>query len=144
MVRFRSHRQRRDVGAIAERNGGWIAGSAVITDPRACVSPPRTERSRDSRTRSPGSEVYVVRHASQRSDGQRFVFSTNQLIHANYYHIIYLSSARKMTRKEYLFKGEGAQGIAADVFYPEGDSSTTFPIGSWAIFTPLLAITGVG
>lgn len=35
-----------------------------------------------------------------------------------------------MTRKEYIFKGEGTEGIAADVFYPEGDSNTTFPIGS--------------
>jgi hypothetical protein len=49
-----------------------------------------------------------------------------------------------MARKEYIFKGEGNQGIAADVFYPDGDSSTTFPIGSWAIFTPLLAILLVG
>lgn len=35
-----------------------------------------------------------------------------------------------MARKEYIFKGEGSGGIAADVFYPEGDSATTFPIGS--------------
>jgi hypothetical protein len=49
-----------------------------------------------------------------------------------------------MARKEYIFKGEGAEGIAADVFYPEGDLSMTFPIGSWAIFTPLLAMTVVG
>ncbi|KAK7725537.1 hypothetical protein SLS63_008141 [Diaporthe eres] len=33
-----------------------------------------------------------------------------------------------MARKEYIFKGEGSGGIAADVFYPEGDSATTFPI----------------
>lgn len=38
-----------------------------------------------------------------------------------------------MARKEYIFKGEGSQGIAADVFYPEGDSATTFPIGSWKL-----------
>lgn len=35
-----------------------------------------------------------------------------------------------MARIEYIFKGEGTQGVAADVFYPEGDSATAYPIGS--------------
>ncbi|KAG6362496.1 hypothetical protein INS49_010728 [Diaporthe citri] len=33
-----------------------------------------------------------------------------------------------MARKEYIFKGEGSGGIAADVLYPDGDSATASPI----------------
>lgn len=48
-----------------------------------------------------------------------------------------------MARKEYIFKGQGAEGIAADVFYEEGDSATEFPIGSWAFWIFLLAMVCV-
>lgn len=51
---------------VAERNGGWITGSAAITDPRRVVSSPRTERSRDSTPDLPEFEVYVGRHVSRR------------------------------------------------------------------------------
>lgn len=44
-----------------------------------------------------------------------------------------------MVRKEYMFKGEGSEGIAADEFYPEGDSATAFPIGSRGMAGLLLA-----
>lgn len=47
----------------------------------------------------------------------------------------------KMSRKEYIFKAEGSEGIAADVFYPEGDSTTTFPLGSWERVA-ILTVTG--
>lgn len=48
-----------------------------------------------------------------------------------------------MARKEYIFKGQGAEGIAADVFYEERDSATEFPIGSWAFWILLLAMVCV-
>lgn len=49
-----------------------------------------------------------------------------------------------MARKEYIFKGEGSEGIAADVFYRQGDSTTKFPIGSWETAALLLNSNVVG
>lgn len=89
----------------------------------------------------PGRNVPGIAHAT--AQGLRYMWSDHAGTTTQVSRLLFLSICihaellRRMARKEYIFKGEGSGGIAADVFYPEGDSATTFPIGSWAMLAPV-------
>lgn len=78
--------------------------------------------------------------------GTRTTFIVSQHTHAQ--HIIEQTSslelAAKMTRTEYIFKGEGKEGIAADVYYQKRESTEAFPIGRFNNASANIGIKGIG